>query len=132
MDFSGTAGTGAKGDYGPVTGVGIFERGDTVNANGLIYTQIQGPGSGTVTTTYNGFIEANRWFTAKIFESNVAGHGRERDVSGISDTSGGGLRRQIARSGNAPTGGHVGQELMRGQVDGVVGGVNQHNFDVVR
>jgi len=75
MDFSGTAGTGAKGDYGPITGVGIFERGDTVNANGLIYTQIQGPGSGTVTTTYNGFIEANRWFTAKIFESNVGGYG---------------------------------------------------------
>lgn len=75
MDFSGTAGTGAKGDYGPFTGVGIFERGDTVNANGLGYTQIQGPGAGTVSFTYNGFIEAGRWFTAKIFESNVGGYG---------------------------------------------------------
>ena len=27
IDWSGTAGTGAKGDYGPYTGVGIFERG---------------------------------------------------------------------------------------------------------
>jgi len=75
IDFSGTAGTGAKGDYGPVTSVGIFERGDTVNANGLIYTSIQGPGAGTVTTTYNGFIEANRWFTGKISEGNVGGYG---------------------------------------------------------
>lgn len=77
MDFSGTAGTGAKGDYGPYTGVGVFERGDTVNPNGLnnAYTLIQGPGAGTVTYTYTGFVEANRWFTTKIFESNVGGYG---------------------------------------------------------
>ena len=74
IDFSGTAGTGAKGDYGPVTSVGIFERGDPA-VNGLIYTSIQGPGAGTVTTTYNGFIEANRWFTGKISEGNVGGYG---------------------------------------------------------
>lgn len=74
IDFSGTAGTGAKGDYGPVTSVGIFERGDTA-VNGLNYVSIQGPGSGTVTATYSGFIEANRWFTGKISEGNVGGYG---------------------------------------------------------
>ena len=74
IDFSGTAGTGAKGDYGPVTSVGIFERGDTA-VNGLNYVSVQGPGAGTVTATYSGFIEANRWFTGKIAEGNVGGYG---------------------------------------------------------
>ena len=74
IDFSGTAGTGAKGDYDPVTSVGIFERGDTA-VNGLNYVSIQGPGAGTVTATYSGFIEANRWFTGKIAEGNVGGYG---------------------------------------------------------
>ena len=70
ISYSGAAGTGAKGDPGPYTAAGIFDE----LGNALVTSAAYG-GSGTLTMSYRAFLYAGRFYTIKIYESNVAGYG---------------------------------------------------------
>lgn len=71
VTWSGAAGTGAKGDYGPYNQLAIIDSLDTVLAiGGLVYG-----GSGTITATYTGCVFEGQLISAKPKEWNVAGYG---------------------------------------------------------
>lgn len=70
ITYSGAAGTGAKNDPGPYTAAGIFD-----DAGNALVTAAAYGGAGTLTMSYRGYLYAGRFYTVKIYESNVAGYG---------------------------------------------------------